>query len=103
LELATVNYCSRSTRRTKGHDAKSSGDDVELASLDSGDASNSRTTRNSAADGQHLTVRNRSFWQALLARLPTNENDDKIDVVSRIAFPVVLALFNVVYWSAYSA
>ncbi|KAG8291891.1 Glycine receptor subunit alpha-3 [Homalodisca vitripennis] len=40
-----------------------------------------------------------SFCRSWLSKFPTRSK--RIDVISRITFPLVFALFNITYWSTY--
>lgn len=41
----------------------------------------------------------KSICRSWLAKFPTRSK--RIDVISRITFPLVFALFNITYWSTY--
>ncbi|XP_064085543.1 glutamate-gated chloride channel-like isoform X4 [Macrobrachium nipponense] len=47
----------------------------------------------------HLQGPSVSCWRSWLAKFPTRSK--RIDVIARITFPLIFALFNVAYWSAY--
>ena len=41
----------------------------------------------------------KTCWRSWISKFPSRSK--RIDVISRIIFPVVFALFNLVYWSTY--
>ena len=43
--------------------------------------------------------RESTCWRSWISKFPSRSK--RIDVISRIIFPVVFALFNLVYWSTY--
>ncbi|KAK7072252.1 Glycine receptor subunit alpha-3 [Halocaridina rubra] len=47
----------------------------------------------------HLQGPRTSCWRSWLAKFPTRSK--RIDVIARITFPLIFALFNIAYWSAY--
>lgn len=47
----------------------------------------------------HLQPRKKNCCRSWLSKFPTRSK--RIDVISRIFFPIVFALFNLVYWSTY--
>jgi anionic glutamate receptor len=47
----------------------------------------------------HMQPQRDNCCRTWLAKFPTRSK--RIDVISRITFPLVFALFNLVYWSTY--
>lgn len=47
----------------------------------------------------HMQQVRPSWCRTWLSKFPTRSK--RIDVISRITFPLVFALFNIVYWSTY--
>ncbi|XP_065582925.1 glutamate-gated chloride channel-like isoform X3 [Artemia franciscana] len=47
----------------------------------------------------HIPSRQDSCWKSWISKFPSRSK--RIDVVSRIIFPVIFALFNFVYWTTY--
>ena len=47
----------------------------------------------------HHATTNTNCWRSWISKFPSRSK--RIDVVSRIIFPVVFALFNLAYWSTY--
>ncbi|EDX12309.1 GD19310 [Drosophila simulans] len=122
LEFALVNYASRSgSNKANMHkeNMKKKRRDLEQASLDA--ASDLLDTDSNATFAMKPLVRHPGDPLALekrlqcevhmqapkrpnccktwLSKFPTRSK--RIDVISRITFPLVFALFNLVYWSTY--
>ncbi|XP_055378140.1 glutamate-gated chloride channel isoform X11 [Condylostylus longicornis] len=121
LEFALVNYASRSANNKYMHreNMKKKRRDLEQASLDA--ASDLLDTDSNATFAMKPLVRHPGDPLALeklrqcevhmqppkrpnccktwLSKFPTRSK--RIDVISRITFPLVFALFNLVYWSTY--
>lgn len=47
----------------------------------------------------HVPAKRDNCCRTWLSKFPTRSK--RIDVISRITFPLVFALFNLVYWSTY--
>jgi anionic glutamate receptor len=47
----------------------------------------------------HLTQTRKECCRSWLAKFPARSK--RIDVISRIVFPIVFAFFNLAYWSTY--
>ena len=47
----------------------------------------------------HMQPKRENCCRTWLSKFPTRSK--RIDVISRITFPLVFALFNLVYWSTY--
>ncbi|XP_070498607.1 glutamate-gated chloride channel isoform X2 [Chironomus tepperi] len=125
LEFALVNYASRSDRAADIHreTMKKKRRELEQVSLDA--ASDLLETDSNATFAMKPLVRHpgdplaleklrqcevhmqppkrQSCCKSWLSRLPTRQcsRSKRIDVISRITFPLVFALFNLVYWSTY--
>ncbi|KAG5679649.1 hypothetical protein PVAND_009204 [Polypedilum vanderplanki] len=125
LEFALVNYASRSDRAADIHreNMKKKRRELEQVSLDA--ASDLLDTDSNATFAMKPLVRHPGDPLALeklrqcevhmappkrqnccktwLSRFPTRQcsRSKRIDVISRITFPLVFALFNLVYWSTY--
>ncbi|XP_036233542.1 glutamate-gated chloride channel isoform X3 [Bactrocera neohumeralis] len=126
LEFALVNYASRSgLNKANIHkeNLKKKRRDLEQASLDA--ASDLLDTDSNATFAMKPLVRHPGDPMALeklrqcevhmqppkrpnccktwLSKFPTRQcsRSKRIDVISRITFPLVFALFNLVYWSTY--
>ncbi|XP_039970634.1 glutamate-gated chloride channel isoform X10 [Bactrocera neohumeralis] len=121
LEFALVNYASRSDIHKEN--LKKKRRDLEQASLDA--ASDLLDTDSNATFAMKPLVRHPGDPMALeklrqcevhmqppkrpnccktwLSKFPTRQcsRSKRIDVISRITFPLVFALFNLVYWSTY--
>ncbi|XP_021704278.1 glutamate-gated chloride channel isoform X14 [Aedes aegypti] len=126
LEFALVNYASRSADRAadiQRENMKKKRREMEQVSLDA--ASDLLDTDSNATFAMKPLVRHpgdpmameklrqcevhmqapkrpnccRTWW----SRFPTRQcsRSKRIDVISRITFPLVFALFNLVYWSTY--
>lgn len=48
----------------------------------------------------HATHSNKNICQKWLSSFPTRSK--RIDVVSRIFFPLMFGMFNIVYWTTYT-
>ncbi|XP_055640477.1 glutamate-gated chloride channel isoform X9 [Toxorhynchites rutilus septentrionalis] len=126
LEFALVNYASRSADRAADmhrENMKKKRRELEQASLDA--ASDLLDTDSNATFAMKPLVRHPGDPMALeklrqcevhmqapkrpnccrswLSKFPTRQcsRSKRIDVISRITFPLVFALFNLVYWSTY--
>ncbi|XP_035899422.1 glutamate-gated chloride channel isoform X1 [Anopheles stephensi] len=126
LEFALVNYASRSADRAADmhrENMKKKRREMEQASLDA--ASDLLDTDSNATFAMKPLVRHPGDPLALeklrqcevhmqapkrpnccrswLSKFPTRQcsRSKRIDVISRITFPLVFALFNLVYWSTY--
>ncbi|XP_035779196.1 glutamate-gated chloride channel isoform X14 [Anopheles albimanus] len=121
LEFALVNYASRSDMHRENMKKKRR--EMEQASLDA--ASDLLDTDSNATFAMKPLVRHPGDPMALeklrqcevhmqvpkrpnccrswLSKFPTRQcsRSKRIDVISRITFPLVFALFNLVYWSTY--
>ncbi|KAL5274959.1 GLRA3 family protein [Megaselia abdita] len=121
LEFALVNYASRSDIHRENMKKKRR--DLEQASMDA--ASDLLDTDSNATFAMkplmrnphdplaaekmrqceiHMQPRKRSnCCKTWLSKFPTNKcsRSKRIDVISRITFPLVFALFNLIYWSTY--
>ncbi|XP_062714824.1 glutamate-gated chloride channel isoform X10 [Aedes albopictus] len=111
LEFALVNYASRSADRAadiQRENMKKKRREMEQVSLDA--ASDLLDTDSNATFAMlrqcevHMQPPKRpnccrTWW----SRFPTRQcsRSKRIDVISRITFPLVFALFNLVYWSTY--
>ncbi|XP_021704277.1 glutamate-gated chloride channel isoform X13 [Aedes aegypti] len=111
LEFALVNYASRSADRAadiQRENMKKKRREMEQVSLDA--ASDLLDTDSNATFAMlrqcevHMQAPKRpnccrTWW----SRFPTRQcsRSKRIDVISRITFPLVFALFNLVYWSTY--
>ncbi|XP_065211330.1 glutamate-gated chloride channel isoform X1 [Planococcus citri] len=103
LEFALVNYASRSdTHREKIQK------ETKTNSLEDGNAFQMKPLMNRAGHVEmirHCEVHMQQksgcicFLRSWFSKFPTRSK--RIDVVSRIIFPLVFALFNVSYWSTY--
>ncbi|XP_038121555.1 glutamate-gated chloride channel isoform X20 [Culex quinquefasciatus] len=111
LEFALVNYASRSADRAADmhrENMKKKRRELEQASLDA--ASDLLDTDSNATFAMlrqcevHMQAPKRpNCCRSWLAKFPTRKcsRSKRIDVISRITFPLVFALFNLVYWSTY--
>ncbi|XP_073845614.1 glycine receptor alpha 1 isoform X16 [Musca autumnalis] len=107
LEFALVNYASRSgSNKANMHkeNMKKKRRDLEQASIDA--ASDLLDTDSNATFAMlrqcevHMQAPKRpNCCKTWLSKFPTRSK--RIDVISRITFPLVFALFNLVYWSTY--
>ncbi|XP_052565374.1 glutamate-gated chloride channel isoform X21 [Culex pipiens pallens] len=106
LEFALVNYASRSDMHRENMKKKRR--ELEQASLDA--ASDLLDTDSNATFAMlrqcevHMQAPKRpNCCRSWLAKFPTRKcsRSKRIDVISRITFPLVFALFNLVYWSTY--
>ncbi|XP_037890710.1 glutamate-gated chloride channel isoform X19 [Glossina fuscipes] len=106
LEFALVNYASRSglnkpNRAADMHkeNLKKKRRDLEQASLDA--ASDLLDTDSNATFA--MPPKRPNCCKTWLSKFPTRQcsRSKRIDVISRITFPLVFALFNLVYWSTY--
>ncbi|XP_046806050.1 glutamate-gated chloride channel isoform X26 [Lucilia cuprina] len=102
LEFALVNYASRSDMHKENMKKKRR--DLEQASIDA--ASDLLDTDSNATFAMlrqcevHMQPPKRpNCCKTWLSKFPTRSK--RIDVISRITFPLVFALFNLVYWSTY--
>ncbi|XP_061392843.1 glutamate-gated chloride channel isoform X20 [Musca vetustissima] len=102
LEFALVNYASRSDMHKENMKKKRR--DLEQASIDA--ASDLLDTDSNATFAMlrqcevHMQAPKRpNCCKTWLSKFPTRSK--RIDVISRITFPLVFALFNLVYWSTY--
>ncbi|XP_058978735.1 glutamate-gated chloride channel isoform X16 [Musca domestica] len=106
LEFALVNYASRSDMHKENMKKKRR--DLEQASIDA--ASDLLDTDSNATFAMlrqcevHMQAPKRpNCCKTWLSKFPTRQcsRSKRIDVISRITFPLVFALFNLVYWSTY--
>ncbi|XP_052888281.1 glutamate-gated chloride channel isoform X12 [Anopheles moucheti] len=106
LEFALVNYASRSDMHRENMKKKRR--EMEQASLDA--ASDLLDTDSNATFAMlrqcevHMQAPKRpNCCRSWLSKFPTRQcsRSKRIDVISRITFPLVFALFNLVYWSTY--
>ncbi|XP_046806048.1 glutamate-gated chloride channel isoform X24 [Lucilia cuprina] len=106
LEFALVNYASRSDMHKENMKKKRR--DLEQASIDA--ASDLLDTDSNATFAMlrqcevHMQPPKRpNCCKTWLSKFPTRQcsRSKRIDVISRITFPLVFALFNLVYWSTY--
>ncbi|XP_072933134.1 glutamate-gated chloride channel isoform X9 [Epargyreus clarus] len=102
LEFALVNYASRSDMHREN--MKKSRREMEAAaSLDA--ASDLLDTDSNATFAMmrqceiHLNPPRKNCCLLWMSKFPTRSK--RIDVISRITFPLVFALFNLAYWSTY--
>lgn len=119
LEFALVNYASRSDMHSDNIEKKFPPSEMEpSSSIDlSSDPADPDTTSNFAMKPLvrqpedtmsmdrmqhceiHMQPRKKNCCRSWLSKFPTRSK--RIDVISRIFFPIVFALFNLAYWSTY--
>uniref|UniRef100_A0A2S2RAW7 Glutamate-gated chloride channel n=1 Tax=Sipha flava TaxID=143950 RepID=A0A2S2RAW7_9HEMI len=113
LEFALVNYASRSD--THRDDMSKKCDLERSVSLDVGDYEDGPNSfnmkplmrpelmmsRDKMSQIIHQTppMEQNSCWKSWMSKFPTRSK--RIDVISRILFPMVFAMFNMSYWSTY--
>ncbi|XP_015512330.1 glycine receptor alpha 1 isoform X2 [Neodiprion pinetum] len=115
LEFALVNYASRSDMHRENMKKKFR--EMESASIDPGAEPEPDGATNFAMkplvrhEGDaismdkmlqceiHMKSRPKNCCRSWLSKFPTRSK--RIDVISRITFPLVFALFNLAYWSTY--
>ncbi|XP_013173615.1 PREDICTED: glutamate-gated chloride channel isoform X7 [Papilio xuthus] len=102
LEFALVNYASRSDMHREN--LKKTRREMEAAA--SMDASSDLLDTDSNATFAmmrqceiHITSKPKNCCRLWMSKFPTRSK--RIDVISRITFPLVFALFNLAYWSTY--
>ncbi|XP_013147366.1 glutamate-gated chloride channel isoform X7 [Papilio machaon] len=102
LEFALVNYASRSDMHREN--LKKTRREMEAAaSMDA--ASDLLDTDSNATFAMmrqceiHITSKPKNCCRLWMSKFPTRSK--RIDVISRITFPLVFALFNLAYWSTY--
>ncbi|KAF0762839.1 Uncharacterized protein FWK35_00008807 [Aphis craccivora] len=113
LEFALVNYASRSD--THRDDMSKKRDLERTVSMDVGDYEDGPNSfnmkplmrpelmmsRDKMSQIIHQTppMEKNSCWKSWMSKFPTRSK--RIDVISRILFPMVFAMFNMSYWSTY--
>ncbi|CAH2054040.1 unnamed protein product, partial [Iphiclides podalirius] len=102
LEFALVNYASRSDMHREN--LKKTRREMEAAvSMDA--ASDLLDTDSNATFAMirqceiHISNKRKNCCRLWMSKFPTRSK--RIDVISRITFPLVFALFNLAYWSTY--
>ncbi|XP_013173606.1 PREDICTED: glutamate-gated chloride channel isoform X1 [Papilio xuthus] len=113
LEFALVNYASRSdmhrenlkkTRREM-EAAASMDASSDLLDTDSNATFAMKPLMRAGVDSKmrqceiHITSKPKNCCRLWMSKFPTRSK--RIDVISRITFPLVFALFNLAYWSTY--
>ncbi|XP_075984302.1 glycine receptor alpha 1 isoform X11 [Anticarsia gemmatalis] len=103
LEFALVNYASRSDMHREN--MKKNKKDMVIdpqanidAASDMMDTDSNTTFAMLARCEVHIT-RQKNCCRLWMSKFPTRSK--RIDVISRITFPLVFALFNLIYWSTY--
>ncbi|GLV43075.1 GluClalpha [Carabus blaptoides fortunei] len=92
LEFALVNYASRTDKQKKA--AKAYKRQLEFA------RNNATFSKHMSRQCEiHLQMSQENCCRTWLSKFPTRSK--RIDVISRITFPLVFAMFNLAYWSAY--
>ncbi|CAK9801316.1 Glutamate-gated chloride channel [Anthophora plagiata] len=131
LEFALVNYASRSDMHSDNLEKKYAPSETEQSasmdlSSDQVEPDNSSSFAMTGYDGPlqhslqkplvrqpedtmsvdrmqpcelHMPPRKKNCCRSWLSKFPTKSK--RIDVISRICFPIVFAIFNLAYWSAY--
>ncbi|XP_076234618.1 glycine receptor alpha 1 isoform X11 [Calliopsis andreniformis] len=119
LEFALVNYASRSDMHSDNIEKKFPPSETEpSSSIDlSSDPAEADATSNFAMKPLvrqpedtmsmdrmqhceiHMQPRKKNCCRSWLSKFPTRSK--RIDVISRIFFPIVFAIFNLAYWSTY--
>ncbi|XP_020710744.2 glutamate-gated chloride channel isoform X8 [Athalia rosae] len=110
LEFALVNYASRSDMHRENMKKKFR--EMETSSIDPGaepEPDGATTFAMKPLVGHegdsmtqcevHMKQRPKNCCRSWLSKFPTRSK--RIDVISRITFPLVFALFNLAYWSTY--
>ncbi|XP_050556314.1 glutamate-gated chloride channel isoform X10 [Spodoptera frugiperda] len=113
LEFALVNYASRSDMHREN--MKKARREMEAASMDAASDlldTDSNTTfamkplvRGGVVESKmrqceiHINPPRKNCCRLWMSKFPTRSK--RIDVISRITFPLVFALFNLAYWSTY--
>ncbi|XP_030025941.1 glutamate-gated chloride channel isoform X4 [Manduca sexta] len=101
LEFALVNYASRSDMHREN--MKKTRREMEAASMDA--ASDLLDTDSNATFAMmrqceiHISQPRKNCCRLWMSKFPTRSK--RIDVISRITFPLVFAIFNLAYWSTY--
>ncbi|KAJ0172049.1 hypothetical protein K1T71_012022 [Dendrolimus kikuchii] len=113
LEFALVNYASRSDMHREN--LKKKGREMESANIDASsdllDTDSNATfamkplVRGGMVDSKmrqceyHMNPPRKNCCRLWMSKFPTRSK--RIDVISRITFPLVFAIFNLAYWSTY--
>ncbi|XP_041982657.1 glutamate-gated chloride channel isoform X7 [Aricia agestis] len=102
LEFALVNYASRSDMHREN--MKKTRREMEAAaSMDAAsdllDTDSNTTFAMIRQCEIHMSPPRKNCCRLWISKFPTRSK--RIDVISRITFPLVFALFNVIYWSTY--
>ncbi|XP_045486993.1 glutamate-gated chloride channel isoform X6 [Pieris napi] len=102
LEFALVNYASRSDMHREN--MKKTRREMEAAaSMDAAsdllDTDSNTTFAMMRQCEIHMTPPKKNCCRIWMSKFPTRSK--RIDVISRITFPLVFALFNLAYWSTY--
>ncbi|XP_046971871.1 glutamate-gated chloride channel isoform X6 [Nymphalis io] len=102
LEFALVNYASRSDMHREN--MKKTRREMEAAaSMDAAsdllDTDSNTTFAMMRQCEIHMTPPRKNCCRLWMSKFPTRSK--RIDVISRITFPLVFALFNLAYWSTY--
>ncbi|XP_021191016.1 glutamate-gated chloride channel isoform X8 [Helicoverpa armigera] len=101
LEFALVNYASRSDMHREN--MKKARREMEAASMDAAsdllDTDSNTTFAMMRQCEIHITPPRKNCCRLWMSKFPTRSK--RIDVISRITFPLVFALFNLAYWSTY--
>ncbi|XP_042876952.1 glutamate-gated chloride channel-like isoform X4 [Penaeus japonicus] len=103
LEFALVNYASRSDmHREQMKKQRRQWEFEHQAALEAEHLESDGATTFAMARQCEIHMQPpppRRCWGSWLSKFPSRSK--RIDVISRITFPLVFALFNVVYWSTY--
>ncbi|XP_035452754.1 glutamate-gated chloride channel isoform X7 [Spodoptera frugiperda] len=101
LEFALVNYASRSDMHREN--MKKARREMEAASMDAAsdllDTDSNTTFAMMRQCEIHINPPRKNCCRLWMSKFPTRSK--RIDVISRITFPLVFALFNLAYWSTY--
>ncbi|XP_063382941.1 glutamate-gated chloride channel isoform X13 [Cydia fagiglandana] len=112
LEFALVNYASRSNKHREN--LKKTRREMEAATANLDAASDLLDTDSNATFAMkplrggepkmrqcevHMNPARKNCCRLWMSKFPTRSK--RIDVISRITFPLVFALFNLAYWSTY--
>jgi anionic glutamate receptor len=106
LEFALVNYASRSADRAAEQQRdkmKNKRRELEQKPLMRHPGEQISIDKLRQCEVHMAAPKRKSCCKSFMAKLPTRQcsRSKRIDVISRITFPLVFALFNLVYWSTY--